>query len=76
MPADRAQPWVAGSVDQLIAGATDRFPVRPTDAKSGADFERLRIDGVAHFLKVLSADQDWIMRVTGSAYRSAATVRE
>ena len=36
---------VAGSLDELVAGATDREPVRTTDAKSGADFERLRIDG-------------------------------
>ena len=57
---------VAGSLDELVAGATDREPVRTTDAKSGAEFERLRIDGRACFLKVLSADADWIMRVTGN----------
>lgn len=68
MPAERLSGtnWVADSVEQLIEGATDRHPVRTVDAKSGADFERLRIDGVPHFLKVLSADQDWIMRVTGN----------
>lgn len=59
-------PRVAGSLDELVAEATDREPVRTTDAKSGAEFERLRIDGRAYFLKVLSADADWIMRVTGN----------
>lgn len=59
-------PWVAASLDELVAGATSRQPVRSDDAKSGATFERLVIDGEAHFLKQLSADSDWIMRVTGN----------
>jgi hypothetical protein len=59
-------PFVATTVDGLIAGATDRVEVRTSDAKSGAHFETLRIDGVPHFLKVLSEDDDWIMRVTGN----------
>lgn len=59
-------PWVAASLDELIAGATNRVEVRTTDAKSGARFERLSINGEPHFLKVLSADSDWIMRVTGN----------
>lgn len=59
-------PWIAGSLDELIAGATDRVEVRTSDAKSGARFERLVIDGRPCFLKVLSAEDDWIMRVTGN----------
>ena len=59
-------PWVAGTIDDLLAGATDRVPVRTGDAKSGASFERLLIDGEPHFLKVLSAEADWIMRCTGN----------
>jgi hypothetical protein len=59
-------PLVAGSLDELIAGATDRVEVRSSDAKSGAHFETLRIDGVPHFLKVNSLEDDWIMRVTGN----------
>ena len=59
-------PRVAGSLDELVAGATDRVEVRTSDAKSGARFERLLIDGGPHFLKVLSAEDDWIMRVTGN----------
>jgi hypothetical protein len=40
--------------------------VRPSDGKSGAHFERLDLDGRRCFLKVLSGDDDWIMRVTGN----------
>jgi hypothetical protein len=59
-------PRVAGTLDELVAGATDRELLRPADARSGATFERLRIDGRGYFLKVLSAETDWIMRVTGN----------
>jgi hypothetical protein len=54
----------AGSLDELVAGASSRVPVRTADARSGASFERLVIEGQRYFLKVLSADADWIMRVT------------
>ena len=60
------EPYVAASLDELVAGATDRVEVRSSDAKSGSRFETLRIDGVPHFLKSLSAEDDWIMRVTGN----------
>jgi hypothetical protein len=56
----------AASIEELTAGATDRIAVRTLDAKSGARFERLTIGGQPHFLKVLSAADDWIMRVTGN----------
>ena len=45
-------PRIAETLDELVAGATDRVEVRTSDAKSGARFERLRIDGEPHFLKV------------------------
>jgi hypothetical protein len=64
--ATETAPRVAATLDELVEGATDRTEVRTSDAKSGAHFERLRIDGVPHFLKVLSAHSDWIMRVTGN----------
>ena len=64
--ASTREPWVAESRAELVAGATDRVPVRTTDAKSGARFERLTLGGVPHFLKTLSAADDWIMRVTGN----------
>lgn len=57
---------VAASIEELTVGATHRAPVRTVDAKSGATFERLTIDGRPHFLKTLSAADDWIMRVTGN----------
>jgi hypothetical protein len=59
-------PLVADTLDELIAGATDRVEVRSSDAKSGAHFETLRVDGRPCFLKVLTAEDDWIMRVTGN----------
>jgi hypothetical protein len=59
-------PRVAASLDELVAGATDRVAVRSSDAKSGARFEKLRLDGQPCFLKVLTAEDDWIMRVTGN----------
>lgn len=60
------EPWVAESRAELVAGATDRESVRTADARSGARFERLILDGVPHFLKTLSAADDWLMRVTGN----------
>ena len=54
------------TIDELTAGASDRRPVRSTDAKSGAVFELLTIGGRPCFLKVLDAESDWIMRVTGN----------
>src|SRR4029453_7052628 len=56
----------ASTIEELAAGSTDRRPVRSSDAKSGADFELLTIDGRPCFLKVLDAESDWIMRVTGN----------
>ena len=59
-------PWVAASVDELAAGAHGRVEVRPADARSGARFERFTVDGQRRFLKVLTAADDWIMRMTGN----------
>ncbi len=66
MATELTRPYVAATLDELVAGATDRVDVRPSDGKSGARFETLRLDGVPHFLKSLSAEDDWIMRVTGN----------
>ena len=55
-----------GTIEEFVAGATDRRPVRSSDAKSGAEFELLTLDGRSCFLKVLDAESDWIMRVTGN----------
>jgi hypothetical protein len=58
-------PAVYLSVDAMLAEATDRMPFHSSDGKSGSTFERLRIGGEPYFLKSLSYDEDWIMRVTG-----------
>jgi hypothetical protein len=63
---DSVEPRVASSIDELIAGATDRVEIHPDDGKSGAAFETLSIDGEPHFLKVLSYEGDWIMRCSGN----------
>jgi hypothetical protein len=59
-------PRVAATIDELIAGATDRVEIHPDDGKSGSDFELLTIDGEPMFLKVVSYDRDWIMRCSGN----------
>jgi hypothetical protein len=60
------RPRTAGSIEELVAGASTRTPVTTVDGKSGASFERVVIDGERYFLKVLSAENDWIMRCTGN----------
>ena len=55
-----SSPRIAATIEGLAVGATRRLPVRTSDAKSGASFERLEIDGGRYFLKVLSAADDWI----------------
>src|ERR1700733_3197948 len=52
-------------VSELLARASTREVVRPADGKSASSFERLTVDGKRYFLKRLSPDTDWIMRVTG-----------
>lgn len=59
------QRYVAGSLDELIAGATGRSAMTAADSKSGARFERVDIDGAAYVVKHLHVDDDWIMRATG-----------
>jgi hypothetical protein len=53
---------VASSVDELLAGATERQPFLHSDSKSGVGFERVLIDGEPHVLKHLHIDNDWTMR--------------
>lgn len=61
----RSEPWVAASVAGLIEGATERRVVSADDGKSGSTFERLVIEGAPYFLKTLSYEGDWLMRITG-----------
>ncbi len=55
----------ATSVDELIAGATERGPLGGSDGKSGSSLERVVIDGERFVLKRLHPDGDWTMRGFG-----------
>jgi len=55
----------AASIDELIAGATQRSPLGGTDGKSGSSLERVVIDGERFVLKQLHPDGDWTMRGFG-----------
>jgi hypothetical protein len=55
----------AASIDELVAGVTDRVPLAQTDGKSGSTLERLTIDGRRYVLKYMHPDLDWIARVLG-----------
>jgi hypothetical protein len=50
---------------ELLARASSRTELRPGDARAGALYERVVIDGERYFVKRLSPASDWIMRVTG-----------
>src|ERR1039457_7723136 len=52
-------------VDDLLPRASSRTEVRPGDARAGAQYEQVMIDGQPYFVKRLSPVSDWIMRVTG-----------
>lgn len=56
---------VAGSVDELLAGATRREPWAPTASRSAAAFERVWIDGEPLLVKYLHLDEDFPGRVSG-----------
>lgn len=53
---------IAGSVAELLAGATERRPFAHSDSKSGVGFERVVIDGQRYVLKHVHIDDDWTMR--------------
>jgi len=55
----------AASVEELVAGATQRAPLGGTDGKSGSLLERVVIDGERFVLKHLHPDADWTMRGFG-----------
>lgn len=58
-------------IRELTGRAAQREVVRTGDARSGATFERLVIDGGHYFLKRVSPRTDWVMRVTGDCvYRT------
>jgi hypothetical protein len=55
---------VLGSVDALLAGATERTPLDSV-GKSGARLERVTIDGASYVVKHLDRASDWTMRASG-----------
>jgi hypothetical protein len=56
---------VARSLEELLAGATSRTPMTAPDAKSGASFERVEIDGGRYVVKHVGWELDWIARAHG-----------
>ncbi|MBV8462471.1 MAG: hypothetical protein JO368_04205, partial [Acidimicrobiales bacterium] len=49
----------------LLARAESRTPWQPDDTKSGARFERVRIDGESFVLKYQDPRDDWLLRAVG-----------
>jgi hypothetical protein len=58
-------PAVTSPAAELLARASGREEVRPEDARAGAVYQRVTVDGQRYFVKQLSPASDWIMRVTG-----------
>lgn len=56
---------VAGSVDELLAGATRREPFVPAETRATVAFERVWIDGEPHVVKYLHVDDDFMLRALG-----------
>lgn len=53
------------SLEELLGSVTEREPMKTTDSKSGADFERVVRDGQRYVVKYLHSSADWITRATG-----------
>lgn len=56
---------VMASVDDLLAGVTEREVFTPPDGKSETLMERVVIEGERYVVKHLDHRHDWIMRITG-----------
>jgi hypothetical protein len=56
---------VCPSVDELLAGVSEREPLAHTDGKSGAAIDRVRIGDEWLVSKVLDLRSDWTMRAVG-----------
>lgn len=67
-------PPVARSLDDLLAGASAPEPFDGAAGKSGARFERVRIDGRPCVVKYLSVDGDWLMRASGNLVPATLTL--
>jgi phosphotransferase family enzyme len=58
----------ASSVDEMLAGATDRRAWKNSDSLSGSRLERVTLDGEPYVVKYTCVDDDWIMRATGDLH--------
>jgi RimJ/RimL family protein N-acetyltransferase len=58
---------VAASVEELVAGATSRAPLRNADGKSGAALESVVIGGEPYVVKTFDVGSDWLLRASGDA---------
>lgn len=67
---------VLGSVEELLAGATERAPLTHTDGLSGSVLERVVIDGERYVVKHLDRRTDWLLRATGDTDCRAVTFWE
>lgn len=56
---------VAASVEELLAGATERRPLVGA-GKSGARLESVTLDGAPHVVKYLDPADDWTLRAAGA----------
>jgi hypothetical protein len=55
------------TLDELLAAATERTPMKNADSKSGAHFERVVIGGERYVVKHFDIDSDWLLRASGDA---------
>src|SRR5687767_3451779 len=55
------------TLEELLAGATERTPMKTTDSKSGALFEQVVIGGERYVVKHFDIASDWLLRTSGDA---------
>lgn len=58
----------AASVEEMLAGATERHAWKNSDSLSGNPLERLTIAGEPYVVKYTCVDDDWIMRASGDLH--------
>jgi hypothetical protein len=64
-PGPSTAPGGAADLAELLARATERVPLDDAPGKSGAEMERLVIDGQPYVLKRLDLARDWTLRASG-----------
>jgi aminoglycoside phosphotransferase (APT) family kinase protein len=66
---------VARSLDELLAGAGERRPLKTADSKSGAAFERVTIGGASYVVKHFD-EPDWLADASGDIACRAVSLFE